>query len=110
MSTPRKPLSNHVSWSRLASELDIHVRTVGMTRGITDASDEYDLAKNLTALCRISVSVSRIASLILFSGKRTAATPSDVLCCDEPTKIPPFVFRPTHLPQRTAAGFSRPAS
>jgi hypothetical protein len=30
MSTPRKSLSNHVSWSRLADELDISVRTVGL--------------------------------------------------------------------------------
>jgi hypothetical protein len=30
MCNPRKPLSNHVPWSRLASELGIHVRTLGL--------------------------------------------------------------------------------
>ena len=30
MSTPRKPLSNYVPWSRLANELGIHVRTHGL--------------------------------------------------------------------------------
>ena len=30
MSTPRKPLSSRVPWSRIASELGIHVRTVGL--------------------------------------------------------------------------------
>lgn len=35
MSIPRTPLSNFVPWSRLASELEIHVRTMGLPAATT---------------------------------------------------------------------------
>jgi hypothetical protein len=47
MSTPRKPLSIHVPWSRLASELGMHVRTVGLP-----AATQCPFCKGVMRVCR----------------------------------------------------------
>ena len=72
-----KSLDNPIRW--YASCLP-NVSTALITSGMMDKSVEYDFAKKLIALCRISRLASRIACLILFSEKRTVAAPS-VFCC-----------------------------